>query len=165
MGWPKIRRKIIQKNLTVPKNVAQCRKPTHSTQHYLNTVPKTYPTLIHRGEDPSRLSDAIAYLNIWGSSPAPWLSCSPIYYYVYICWKKYLFKKIFQILSQCRKLSHSAENTLFHILILWAELYPILIYWPELYPILIHCRNIPYLNTWPADPSRPWAQVGCYSLS
>ena len=33
------------------------------------------------------------------------------------------------------------------------------------HPILIHCRNIPYLNTWPGDPSRPWARVGCYSLS
>ena len=31
--------------------------------------------------------------------------------------------------------------------------------------LLIHCRNIPYLNTWPGDPSRPWARVGCYSLS
>ena len=27
----------------------------------------------------------------------------------------------------------------------------------NLYPILIHCRNIPYLNTWLVDPSRPWA--------
>ena len=53
----------------MPKIVAQCRKPTHSTQHYLNTLPKTYPTLIHRSEDPSRLSDAIPYLNTWGSSP------------------------------------------------------------------------------------------------
>ncbi len=35
----------------------------------------------------------------------------------------------------------------------------------ETYPILIHCRNIPYLNTWVGDPSRPWARVGCYSLS
>ena len=31
--------------------------------------------------------------------------------------------------------------------------------------ILIHCRNIPCLNTWPEDPSRHWARVGCYSLS
>ena len=35
----------------------------------------------------------------------------------------------------------------------------------ETYPILIHCRNIPYPNTWVGDPSRPWARVGCYSLS
>ena len=43
--------------------VLQCRKPTQSTQHYLYTLPKTCPTLIHRGEDPSGLSDAIPYLN------------------------------------------------------------------------------------------------------
>ena len=35
----------------------------------------------------------------------------------------------------------------------------------ETYPMLIHCRNIPYLNTWPGDPSRSWARVACYSLS
>ena len=35
----------------------------------------------------------------------------------------------------------------------------------ETYPILIHCPNIPYLNTWVGDPSRPWARVGCYGLS
>ena len=64
---------------TNSKKLTQSRKPTHSTQHYLNTLLITYPTLMHRGEDPSRLSDAVAYLNTWGSS-APWLSCSPIDY-------------------------------------------------------------------------------------
>ena len=59
--------------------------------------------------------------------------------------------------SKCPKLSHSAENTLFHIFIHWAKLYPIFIHWTELYPIfkhwielypiLIHCRTVPYLNT------------------
>ena len=40
---------------------------------------------------------------------------------------------------------------------------------PKLYPILIpypiSCRNTPYLNTWPGDPSRPWARVGRYCQS
>ena len=55
------------------------------------------------------------------------------------------------------KLSHSAKNTLFHIFIPWAKLYPIFIHWTELYPIfkpwtelyliLIPCRTVPYLNT------------------
>ena len=83
-------------------------------------------------------------------------------------------------ISQCRKLSHSTKNTLFHILIhcetilypytlpktlfyYIAETIPYLNTLPKLYPI--HRRNIPYLNTWPEDPSRPWARVGCYSLS
>ena len=59
---PKIR-KNFWKNLTVPKIDAHWPKPTHSTQHYLNTLPKTKATLINRGEDPFRLSDAIAYLD------------------------------------------------------------------------------------------------------
>ena len=60
-GWTKkFEKKVFRKNLTVPKI---SRKPTHSTQHYLNTLPKTYPTLIHRGEHPSLLSDDIAYIN------------------------------------------------------------------------------------------------------
>ena len=48
-----------EKNLTMPKIVAKCRKPTHSTQHYLNTLPKTYPILIHRGEEPSRFRKSL----------------------------------------------------------------------------------------------------------
>ena len=44
------------------KKTSPCRKPTQKTQHYLNTLPKTYPSLIHRREDPSRFSDAIPYL-------------------------------------------------------------------------------------------------------
>ena len=59
-------RKKIRKNLTAPKIDAQCPKPTQSTQHYLTTLPKTYPTLTHKGEDLFCLPDAIAYLNTWG---------------------------------------------------------------------------------------------------
>ena len=44
--------------------------------------------------------------------------------------------------SKCPKLSHSAENTLFHIFIHWTELYPIFIHWTELYPILIHWAEL-----------------------
>ena len=61
----------------------------------------------------------------------------------YILLRVYILRKVFdqksfvEILSQYRKLSHSADNTLFRILIHWTELYPILIPWPELYPILI----------------------------
>ena len=88
-----------------------------------------------------------------------------------VCMLKEVFvqKNFFEIVSQCRKLSNSAKNTLFHILIHWtelypilihwtelypiskhwAELYPILIHWTELYPILIHWTE-PYLNTLPS---------------
>ena len=55
------RKKISSKKLFA--KVSQCRKPTHSTQHYPDTLSKTYPNLIHRGEDPSRLSGPFAYLN------------------------------------------------------------------------------------------------------
>ena len=73
---PKIIKKRIEfskffLNFTVPK-------PTHSTQHYINTLPKTYPTVTRRVEDPSRLSDAIAYIIHEGLHP--WLSCLPRYY-------------------------------------------------------------------------------------
>ena len=44
-----------------------------------------------------------------------------------------------------------------------AEIIPYLNALPKLYPI--RRRNIPYFNTWPEDPFRPWARVGCYSLS
>ena len=57
-GGPKIRKKN-RKSLTVPK---LSRKRTHSTQHNLNTLPKTYPISLHRGEGPSRLSGPIAYV-------------------------------------------------------------------------------------------------------
>ena len=56
-------RKKSRKNLTVPKTVAQCQNPILSIQHYPNTLPKTSPTLKHRDKDPSRISEAIAYLN------------------------------------------------------------------------------------------------------
>ena len=75
------KKKHFLKSLTVPKIVAQCRKPTHSTHHYLNTLSNTYLTLIHRSEDSSQLSGPIDYLNTWGSH---WLSCSPINYYQYV---------------------------------------------------------------------------------
>ena len=44
--------------------------------------------------------------------------------------------------SQCRKLSHAAETTLFHIVINSTELYTILIHLSELYPILIHSAEL-----------------------
>ena len=67
-------------------------------------------------------------------------------------------QKIEKKILQCRKLSHTAENTLFHILIhcetipypyslpktlslYIAENIPYLNTLPKLYPILIHCRN------------------------
>ena len=83
-------------------------------------------------------------------------------------WAKNSKKKSKKI-SQCRKLSHSAENALFHIFIHWtqlyliflhsaelrpilkhwAEIYPILIHWAELYPILIHWAKLyPILIHW-----------------
>ena len=118
---------------TNSKKLTQCRKPTHSTQHYLNTLLITYPTLMHRGEDPSRLSDAIACLNTWRSS-AP----------LAVLLADKLLKSFFvEIISQCQKQSHWAENTLFHIPIHWNELYPILIRWAEPCPILIHYRRQP----------------------
>ena len=108
--------------------VSQCRKPTHSTQHYLNTLPKTYPTLLHRGKDPSRLSDAIPYPNTWGSSPLA-VFLAYILLRVYML-KKVIARKIFsETVSQCRKLLNSAKNTLLHILIHWNELYPDLKHW------------------------------------
>ena len=56
--------------------------------------------------------------------------------------KKAIVPRIFvEILSEYRKLLHSAENTLFRILL----------HWTELYPILIYCRNIPYLNFGPGS--------------
>ena len=58
-GVPKFRKRKFRRNLTVPKI---SRKRTHSTQHYLNTLPKTYPILIHKGKDPSRLSGTVAYV-------------------------------------------------------------------------------------------------------
>ena len=52
-------------------------------------------------------------------------------------------------ISKCLKLSHSAENTLFHIFIHWAELYPIFIHWTKLYPIFIHWTDLyPILIHW-----------------
>ena len=131
------------------KIVAQCRKPTYSTQHYLITLPKTYPTLIHRGEDPSRLSGPIAHLKSWGCSP-PWLSCSPRYYYEYIYVLKRMFsllqiydksicsKKSPEIVGQRRKLSHNI-----------AETYPVFIYGRG--TLLGPCHEsavIAYLNKW-----------------
>ena len=68
-------RRKLKISISILRNLfstSQCQKPTHSTQHCPNTLPKTNPTLIHSGEDPSRLSVAIAYLNKRGSS-TPWL--------------------------------------------------------------------------------------------
>ena len=51
--------------------------------------------------------------------------------------------------KKIRKMSHSAENTLFNIFIHWAELYPIYINWTELYPIFIHWTDLyPILIHW-----------------
>ena len=108
----------------MPKIVAQCLKSTCNTQHYLNTLPKTYPTLIHRGEDPSRLSGPIAYLNTWGS-----LGCRVRLYTSILPWAELY-----------RVLIHWTE--LYPNLIHWTEIYPILMNWVELYPILIHCRTL-----------------------
>ena len=70
---------------------------------------------------------------------------------VYMLKKVFVQKNFFEIVSQCRKLSNSAENTLFHILLHWNELYSILIHWAELYPILIHWTE-PYLNNYRRQP-------------
>ena len=109
--------KKIREKITVPKIVAQCRKPTHSTQHYLNTLPKTLHTLIHRGEDPSRLSDAITYLKTLGSSTPLAVLLAYILLRVHILIKVFVHEIFFEINSQCRKLSHSAQKILFQILL------------------------------------------------
>ena len=60
--WNKHSKKISKKSHTAEN----CRTvPKTNSQHptLLNTSLKTYPTLIHRGEDPSRLSGPKAYLN------------------------------------------------------------------------------------------------------
>ena len=49
-----------------------------------------------------------------------------------------------KIVAQCRKLSHSAENTLFHIFIHWIELY---------HYLNTLDRTIPYLNTLWKNPN------------
>ena len=40
------------------------------------------------------------------------------------------------------KTTAQCKNTLFHIFLHWAELYPILIHWAELYPILKHWAEL-----------------------
>ena len=54
-----------------------------------------------------------------------------------------------KIRKKIRKLSNSAENTLFHTFIHWAELDRIFIHWAELYPILRHWAELsPMLIHW-----------------
>ena len=69
------------------------------------------------GEDPSRFSDNIGYLKTRGSSTSP--GClARLYTTTSINIDESInSKKISEKVSQCRKLSHIAENTIFHILI------------------------------------------------
>ena len=135
-----------------PKNfffakVSQCRKPTHSTQHYLNTLPKTHPTLIHRGEDPSRLSNAISYLNIDILIPLAVLLA-------YLLLRIYILKKVFvqkvfyrhsltvrKTVEQCRKYPIRYPNTLKQTIPYLNTLSRALLYHNTL------GRTITYLNT------------------
>ena len=152
-GWAIISEEDLEK-------ISQCRKPTQSTHHYLNTLPKI---ALHRGEDPSRLSGPLVFLKTWGSS-------NPLAVLLdYLLLQKFFF----QIVSEGRKLSNSVEKTLSHILIHLAELYPILKNWAELCPILIdwrnytltqyiaknHCRNIPYPNKLRTNPKLIQKQI------
>ena len=79
--------------------VSQCRKPTHSTQHYLNTLPRTYPILTHRGEDPSRL----LYPNLIHEGPPGCVAC------LYTTTKVF-----FEIVSQCRKTVPKTSYSISH---------------------------------------------------
>ena len=90
----KLEKQDFREKLTVLQIVAQCRKTTHSTQHYLNTLPKTYPTLMH-------LSAPITYLNTWGSSTplAVLFACILVQFF-------------FKIVAQCRKYPIPYLNTL-----------------------------------------------------
>ena len=123
--------------------------PKTNSQHpTLNALPKTNPTIMHRGEEPSRLS-ALGFRLLY-----PILIHEGLHPPLAVLLAYLLLRNFFRNSLTAPK--NCAGNTLFHILIHWtelytilihwAELYHILIHWPELYPILIHWTK-PHLNT------------------
>ena len=151
-----------------PKIVAQCRKyPTPNlktlsqTIPYLNTLSRTIPylnTLNRTIPYLNTMSRTIPYLNTLSGTIPYFNTLTRTIPYLNTLRKKPKFNPKPNSCWQPVRIEH--EKTL-------KTRQPIRIEYhsAETYPILIHCRNITYFNTWPGDPSLPWARVGCYSLS
>ena len=132
----------------MPKVVLHGRKPTHSTQHYLNTLPKTYPTFIHRGEDPSRTLYPI--LKHEGLQPPLAVLLAYILLRVFILRKVFVQKNfcrntltVPKTVTQCRKYRVPYRNTLNRTIHYLNTLTRTIPYLNTL------TRTIPYLHTLP----------------